>query len=315
MEDSTSGGRPTVIGVDGFAAHQAGGARDAAQVARRRSAPIERASAADLALLAMETGGAVPEHLGAVFVLDARHGFDVGSAQRVLAERIRAVPRLRQRLVRPPLGCGRPVWVDDPGFDAARHVRLRRCAAPGDEQALLDVAADVISEPLPRSRPLWAAAFVSGLVGGQVGLVLVLHHVLADGIDGLAILARLVDAAEPGPTRSFPQPCPTRRRLAAEAFRSRLRSLGRFRAGARALRTTMAGGSGGPVPRAVACSILHVTGTRRRFAASAPSWPHCAQRGAGTVAPSTTCSSPRWAAPCTHCWSGGASRSRRSGWR
>jgi diacylglycerol O-acyltransferase / wax synthase len=237
------------------------------EVERPRSAPIERASAADLALLAMETGGAVPEHLGAVFVLDAARGFDVGSAQRVLADRIRAVPRLRQRLVRPPLGCGRPVWVDDPGFDPARHMRLRRCATPGDGQALLDVAADVISEPLPRSCPLWAAVFVSGLVGGQVGLVLVLHHVLADGIDGLAILARLVDEAEPGPTRTFPQPCPMRRRLAAEAFRSRLRSLGRLGAGARALRPTMAGGSGGPVPRAVACSILHVTGTRRRFAA------------------------------------------------
>ena len=231
----------------------------------RRVVPIERASTADLALLAMESGSAVPEHLGALIVLDTGPTFDVESAQRVLAERIRAVPRLRQRLVRLPYGCGRPVWVDDPGFDATRHVRLRRCPAPGDEQTLLDVAAAIISEPLPRSRPLWAAVLVPDLVDGRVGLVLVLHHVLADGIDGLAILARLADGAEPGPTRTFPQPCPTRRRLAAEAFRSRLRSLGRFRAGGRALRG-VAGTRGGPVPRAVACSILQVTGTRRRFA-------------------------------------------------
>src|SRR5688572_19254727 len=120
----------------------------------RRVVPIERASAADLALLAMESGGAVPEHVGAVLVLDTGTAFDVGSAQRVLAGRIPAVPRLRQRLVRPPHGCGRPVWVDDPGFDAIQHVRLRRCPAPGDEQTLLDVAAAVISEPLPWSRPL-----------------------------------------------------------------------------------------------------------------------------------------------------------------
>ena len=229
--------------------------------------PVERASAADLALLAMEAGGAVPEHLGAVFVLDAGRGFDVASAQRVLADRIRAVPRLRQRLVRAPYGCGRPVWLDDPGFDPARHVRLQTCPARGDGQALLDVAATVLGEPLPRSRPLWAAVFVHGLVDGRVGLVLVLHHVLADGIDGLAMLGRLVDGAEPGPTRMFPQPAPARRRLAAEAFRSRLRSLGRIGAGARALRTMVTGGSGVPVPRAVDCSILHVTGTRRRFVA------------------------------------------------
>ena len=102
---------------------------------------------------------------------------------------------------------------------------------------------------MPRSRPLWAAVVVPDLVDGRVGLVLVLHHVLADGIDGLAILARLVDGAvaRAGPT--FPQPCPARRRLAAEAFRSRLRSLRRFRAGGRALRASAAGGGLSPVPR------------------------------------------------------------------
>ena len=226
--------------------------------------PIERASTADLALLAMESGSAVPEHLGALIVLDTGPTFDVESAQRVLAERIRAIPRLRQRLVRLPYGCGRPVWVDDPAFNATRHVRLRRCPPPGDEQALLDVAADVISQPLPWSRPLWAAVLVPDLVDDRVGLVLVLHHVLADGIDGLAILARLADGAEPGPTRTFPQPCPARRRLAAEAFRSRLRPLGRFRAGGRVPQASAV--VRGTVPRAVACSILHVTGTRRRFA-------------------------------------------------
>jgi len=230
----------------------------------RQVVAIERATTADLALLAMESGGAVPEHLGAVIVLDAGPAFDVESAQRVLAERIRAVPRLRQRLVRLPFGCGRPVWVDDPEFDAIRHIRLRRCPAPGDEQALLDVAAAIIGESLPRSRPLWAAVFVPDLVGGRVGLVLVLHHVLADGVDGLAILARLLDGAAPGPARMFPRPRPARRRLAAEAFRSRMHALGRFRAGGRALWASMGGDA--PVPRAVACSILHVTGTQRRFA-------------------------------------------------
>jgi diacylglycerol O-acyltransferase / wax synthase len=225
--------------------------------------PIERASAADLALLAMECGGAVPEHLGAVLVLDAGPGLDVESVGRVLAERVWAVPRLRQRLVRAPTGCGRPVWVDDPGFDAARHVRLLPCPDPGDEQALLDVAAALITDPLPRSRPLWAAAVVPGLRGGRVGLVLVLHHVLADGLGGLAILARLVDGADSGPARAFPQPRPARRRLAADAFRSRLRW---SRAGWRELPRSLAAAGGVRAPRAVACSILQRTGPRRRFA-------------------------------------------------
>lgn len=119
-----------------------------------------------------------------------------------------------------------PGVVDDPGFDVTQHLRLRRCPAPGDEQTLLDVAAEVISEALPWFRPLWAAVLVTDLVDGHVGLVL--HHVLADGIDSLAILARLADGAEPGSSRTFPQPYPMRRRLAAEALLSRLRSLGRL---------------------------------------------------------------------------------------
>ena len=231
-----------------------------------RLVPIDRASAADLALLAMESGGVVPEHLGAVLVLDADSGFDVESVRRVLAERVRAVPRLRQRLVRVPPGCGRPVWVDDPGFETARHVRLLPCPSPSDEQALLDVAAAMIMEPLPRSRPLWTAAVVPGVRGGRVGLVLVLHHVLADGLGGLAILARLVDGADLGPARAFPQPGPARRRLAADALRSRLRGLARSRAGWRELPRSLAAAGGVHAPRAVACSILQRTGPRRRFA-------------------------------------------------
>ena len=244
---------------------RAGPAVVGTRTAAGHAVPIERASAPDLALLAMESGGVVPEHLGAVLALVAGPGFDVESVRRVLAERVRAVPRLRQRLVRVPAGCGRPMWMDDPGFDAARHVRLLPCPDPGDEQALLDVAAAMIIEPLPRSRPLWAAAVVPGLRGGRVGLVLVLHHVLADGIGGLAVLARIVDGADPGPARAFPQPRPTRRRLATDALRSRLRGLTRFRPGGASCPGRGAGG-GVHAPRAMACSILRPVGPRRRFA-------------------------------------------------
>ena len=47
--------------------------------------------------------------------------------------------------------------------------RQVRCPPPGDERALLDLAADQLGEPLPRSRPLWSATFVTGLAGGGTG--------------------------------------------------------------------------------------------------------------------------------------------------
>src|SRR5436309_11120765 len=186
---------------------------------------VDRASATDLAFLAMDRGR-VPEQIAAILVLAPSAPFDLAGAQRLLAERITAVPRLRQRLVRLPPGCGRPIWIDDPAFDIRRHVRCMPCRYPGDEQALLDTAAAVVTERLPRSRPLWSAVLVTGLTGGAVALLVVLHHALADGIGGLAVLATLADGAVDAPaTVGFPRPPPTRGRLAVDAARNRLCAL------------------------------------------------------------------------------------------
>jgi diacylglycerol O-acyltransferase / wax synthase len=62
-------------------------------------AGVDRASAADLMQLAAGHGGAAG-HIGAILVLGAEPGFSVAEARRLLGERIRAVPRLRQRLHR-----------------------------------------------------------------------------------------------------------------------------------------------------------------------------------------------------------------------
>ncbi len=235
--------------------------------------PIERVTPSDLVMLAMDRKGGTPEQIGALLVLDARPGTDAAAVEHAVADRIRRIPRLRQRLVRLPPGCGRPVWVDDPDDDPTCHIRRQRCPAPGDERALLDVAAGIITDPLPRSRPLWSATVVTGLTRGRVGLVIVLHHVVADGIGGLAVLQRLVDApagtgdAAAGATRAFPRPRPPWALLASDALRSRLRGLTRLPAAVRAMPASFAAGGGVRPPPATPCSLLRPTGRRRRFAA------------------------------------------------
>lgn len=149
---------------------------------------IERASPTDRAFLAMEARGHVPEQFGVILLLDGAGGFGLAQARQLIAERVPAVPRLRQRLIRAPFGCGGPIWVDDPHFDIRRHVRTMACRAPGEEPALLEAALAVIAAPLPRTAPLWSAVLVTGLADGSVALVLVLHHALADGVGGLAVL-------------------------------------------------------------------------------------------------------------------------------
>ena len=110
---------------------------------------IERASSADLAFLAMEAGKA-PQQFAAILLLEPSGNFSLPRLRQVISERILAIPRLRQRLIKVPVGCGHPVWVDDRDFDIDHHVRSVSCRPPGDERALFDTALSMIMEPLPR---------------------------------------------------------------------------------------------------------------------------------------------------------------------
>jgi diacylglycerol O-acyltransferase / wax synthase len=226
-------------------------------------ATFQRASSNDLMELVAQSGS-VPMQVAAVLVLAGAP--DPATVRAVLDERIRAVPRLRQRLLPTPFGCGRPVWVDDPRFRIRDHVHIRPCASPGDETALLNVAAEAVLDRLSLNRPLWSVTVVTGLAGGGSALVLVMHHVLADGIGGLAALARLVDgtaATQPAP---FPIPAPTRKELFADAVGSRVRALRRVPRGLRHVRDAAAELRVGAGARAPRCSLNAPTGPRRQLA-------------------------------------------------
>ena len=228
--------------------------------------PADRVSPDDLMSLASERGS-TPMQVGAVLMLDARESLDPGFVADAIARRVTAVPRLRQRLVKVPWGFGRPVWVDDRDFTVSDHFLVTRCPAPGGESAVLAVAAEMLLTRLPRDRPLWAATLVTDTGLGGAALIIVFHHVLADGIGGLAVLASLVDGAAQSPdSDSFPVRMPSLRNLAVEAAADRLRSarklpevLGRLRGAASQLRPVFTG-------RLARSSLNQPTGPRRRIA-------------------------------------------------
>ncbi|MFC3890756.1 wax ester/triacylglycerol synthase domain-containing protein [Lentzea rhizosphaerae] len=226
---------------------------------------IDRASPTDRAFLAMDDRRA-PEHFGVVLLFHEADGFDLDRARQVLADRVPAVPRLRQRLIRTPFGCGGPIWVDDERFDLRDQVRVVRCEEPGDERSLLDLAYSLVATPMPRTGPRWSAVFVTGLAGRQAALVIVLHHVLADGVGGLAVLAGLADPGASAPEVVFPRPRPTVRALVLDAVSERVRAVLRTGTAVRLLRTSTAAAGGLHPPRAVPCSLLRQTGGRGRLA-------------------------------------------------
>ncbi|MGE0296741.1 wax ester/triacylglycerol synthase domain-containing protein [Pseudonocardia sp.] len=109
-----------------------------------------------------------------------------------LARRAAAVPALTRRVRWTRPGEGLPVWVADPAPDPAGRIGTASLPEGAD---LVGWCADRVVVPLDRDGPLWRAEIVDGLPGDRFGLLVVLHHVLADGLAGVALAARLLDGA------------------------------------------------------------------------------------------------------------------------
>ena len=182
-----------------------------------------RLRAADLLNLAVETKDS-PANEGAVLILDGSRLPDGGQLSlRRLEALLSRVPQLRRRIHRPGLFGGRPLWIDDPSFDIERHVDQVEVPPPGDEAALLALAGQLMVPLLDRSEPLWHVWFVTGLPHGRLAIVIKLHHVMADGLAALQLLASLVseDAAPPPAEMA----APTWRELVYDNLRARLGGL------------------------------------------------------------------------------------------
>ena len=235
---------------------------------------LERTSPNDLTTLATDHGP-VPMNIAAALVIDGGSDLGLPTVRGLLEARVPRVPRLRQRIHDTPLGHGRPVWVDDASFDLDRHLAEIRLGRPhaganreSDREQLLRVVSDLACQRLPAARPLWTARWVTGLSDGSAVLVLVVHHALADGLGGLAVLAALGDGGTGLPSAPpFPQPPPPRRALLRDAWSERGRGLSRaggaLARGLQGLREL--GLTTGPPRRAPVTSLNRPTGSRREL--------------------------------------------------
>ena len=158
-----------------------------------------------------------PQDIGAVAVLDGSRLLDPDGrlrlevVQQAIGSRLHLAPRVRQLLAVPRRGLGAPLWVDDPAFDLAEHVRVAPLPPPGDDASLLHTVAQLRRRRLNRSRPLWEMWFLPGLPDGRVGLFIRMHHVVADGIAGVATLSAFLEPTADAGTRAAPRGCPDRR--------------------------------------------------------------------------------------------------------
>ncbi len=117
--------------------------------------------------------------------------------------KLHLIPRYRQRVVAPVYNIDLPSWEYDPEFDLRSHVR-EVALEPGTEAEFKAVAGQVLSTTLDRRRPLWDFTLVHGLNSNRTGVILRMHHCLADGIAGVGLLNTLLDSS-PNP-RPSPKP-------------------------------------------------------------------------------------------------------------
>jgi WS/DGAT/MGAT family acyltransferase len=195
---------------------------------------MDRLSSFDTSFLANEKDNAHMA-IGAVLVFDGPPPEQSEFLAQVRS-RLHLLPRLRQRLLTPPLGLGTPFWVDDETFDVRRHLDRITLPSPGTDAEMRALAGELLAPPLDRRKPLWELTLVDGFADDHFAIVYKTHHAMADGISAVDIGMLLFDVAPDAPPPAAEQPwrphrSPSGAGLAANAATgivATLRRLGRW---------------------------------------------------------------------------------------
>ena len=124
-----------------------------------------------------------------VGVLVLKGPVDVARLETILAERLLAIPRFRQRTELRQTGYW---WSDDPQFDVARHIKRIRLPGAADKPELERFVAELASSPLDPAHPRWQFHIVEDYEGGAA-VVARIHHAIGDGVAMIGVLLSLTD--------------------------------------------------------------------------------------------------------------------------
>ena len=205
----------------------------------------QRLAAVDEANLVLDHAGQVNVFLVAGVLTHGgfvdRYGApDLAALRTALRKRIEALPPLRKV----PVAAGRRHrWVEAPP-DVEHHIRL--IEAVDGLAGLERLCGDLMSVPLGLDRPLLELLVVPGVSAGQIGVVLRIHHAIADGMAAVAIVHQLFDSPQ---SREMSAHMPAVRAPTPAQQRDLRHILGRIVFSLRRIRITLSG-------REVASTVL-----------------------------------------------------------
>ena len=155
----------------------------------------------------------VPLHMSALFIYDPSTSESGTIKYPQLTSLLHDVinsslPMLKCRAEKVAFSLDKPYWVEDQNFNLDYHIQRFALPQPANWAELDELIAHFHAQPLHLDRPLWQSLFIEGLdnlgdlPSGCVGMVMKIHHALADGKTAVKIFSEL-HTLSPEPTASL----------------------------------------------------------------------------------------------------------------
>ncbi|MBK7597959.1 MAG: wax ester/triacylglycerol synthase family O-acyltransferase [Acidobacteria bacterium] len=146
-------------------------------------------------------------HIGGVCVFEGEIPLD--DFIEMMESKMHLLPRYQQLIRTDPLNLGHPTWDFDQNFNIRNHISRIDIDAPGGDKELSELAGNIFTPMMDRSKPLWDIHLVYGLEGGNCAMISRVHHCMVDGVSGVDLLKIVLDfSPDPAPLPPKPEAQP-----------------------------------------------------------------------------------------------------------
>jgi WS/DGAT/MGAT family acyltransferase len=154
---------------------------------------MERMGALDSYLYYSETPEAMT-HTVKFGILDPTTqpgGCSIEWLREIMARLLPNLGPMHQRVCPTPFGLNHPLLVEPGAVDLEHHVRRIGVPPPGTIAETCEVISHLVEHQLPRDKPLWQMWMLEGMADGRIGILLILHHGIADGTASKELISRI----------------------------------------------------------------------------------------------------------------------------